>query len=170
MQKLGTFEAARAKVLADVEAYIGKLRALAGQPVPDVESGVRLLYMIRGETSEDLNQIQHENLILRAAQWLLDHQVCPSDTVWEWNPRQGGGGAEPDLRGSRNGTTLVSAEIATSKEPKGTIDARMRSTLEKLSRDQGEKYYFVCSEAMRQRASTKISKAGWRITPVALDL
>ena len=44
----------------------------------------------------------------------------------------------------------------------------MRNTLSKLARTEGAKYYFVRTESMLQRASTKITKAGWPIKVVKL--
>jgi hypothetical protein len=72
----------------------------------------------------------------------------------------------PDLRAVHQGQILASAEITTSEKPVGTIDTRMRSTLEKLSRMDGEHFYFVRSNAMRIRADSKVSTAGWNINVV----
>jgi hypothetical protein len=84
-----------------------------------------------------------------------------SKAVWEWNPRQTGSGNEPDLRGSLDGTTLVSAEACTSENPLGMADSRMRDTLEELSRMEGQKFHFVGTAGMAVRAGTKTRKVQW---------
>jgi hypothetical protein len=65
---------------------------------------------------------------------------------------------------------VILAEITTSDRPVGVIDGRMRRTLEKLSRMQGSRYYFVRTEKMEQRALTKVRKASWAITVVRLAI
>jgi hypothetical protein len=131
---------------------------------------VSILDRLRKETYEDLNQIQHEHLILRAAEWLLSEKLCPPATVWLWNPRQTGDHQEPDLRGIHNTKIVVSGEITTSESPNGVIDTRMRQTLSKLSAMAGVKYYFVRTEPMRKRARTKIAKNAWLIQVVKLSV
>lgn len=168
MDRLGTFADASNKVLADIQRCIARVQALSAQPFETASAGVGVLQALRRETYEDLNQIQHEHLILRAAQWLLAENICRTDTEWFWNPRQTGNHEEPDLRGVEGAQVVVSAEITTSERPQGVIDTRMQRTLAKLARTEGAKFYFVCTEAMRQRASIKIAKAGWPIQAVAL--
>jgi hypothetical protein len=145
-----------------------RIQSIAGAPVDAVGRGIDILKRLRAETYEDLNQIQHEYMILCSAQWLIEQNRCPADTIWSWNPRQTGGADEPDLRGEQNGAVLLSAEITTSTEPKGMIDNRMRRTLEKLSKMAGQQFYFTASPAMFQRAQTKIRKGGWQIEAVCL--
>jgi len=117
------------------------------------------------EVSEDLNQIQHEFLILHGLRWLRGNGF-ESEIDWEWNPRQTGTADEPDLRGSLNGATLISAEASASELPGGMIDTRMRETLEKLSRMPGQKFYFVRTDEMATRARTKVTKANWPVRVV----
>ena len=90
--------------------------------------------------------------------------------MWYWNPRQTGDHTEPDLRGIYSGAILVSAEITTSEKPVGTIDSRMKKILTKLAAMQGEKFYFVRTSEMRQRAATKITKGGWEIEVIQLTV
>lgn len=168
MERLGTFPNARAKALSDIRMLLTRIQTIAAVEIDEVAKGIDVLKRLRAETYEDLNQIQHEYMILCAAQWLIDQHRCPSDTIWFWNPRQTGGADEPDLRGERGGTAIVSAEITTSTEPKGMIDSRMRKTLGKLSKMAGQKFYFTASPAMCQRAQTKIGKDGWHIEAVSL--
>jgi len=160
---------AQAKVWADTQRLIARIGRLASIEIGVLSDGIALLRKIRDETYEELNQIQHEHLILVAADWLIVEKRCDPKTEWFWNPRQTGDSTEPDLRGCLKGETLVSAEITTSKEPQGVIDKRMASTLNKLSRMQGKHFYFVRTEAMSSRARTKTSKAGWKIEVVRLS-
>lgn len=168
MERLGSFDAANAKVLGDAQRCIDRIRLLCAQSVTTADRGVKVLRMLREETYEDLNQIQHEHLIVRAAQWLIEQKLCPANAEWSWNPRQTGDDSEPDLRGTENGSMLISAEITTSREPVGVIDTRMRKTLAKLAQTKGAKFYFVRTESMRRRAETKVKKAKWPIQVVLL--
>jgi len=47
----------------------------------------------------------------------------------------------------------------------GSIDTRMRNTLDKLSKiaNSGDLYYFVKTESMKQRAETKLFKSNYKI-------
>jgi hypothetical protein len=46
----------------------------------------------------------------------------------------------------------------------------MQNTLAKLAAMEGAKYYFVRTESMRQRASTKVVKGSWQIKVVQLSV
>ena len=163
MQILGTTQEAKEKVLRDAKLCMERIRNIAGTSFDTARDGVLALQRIRSEAYEDLNQIQHEHLIVCAAEWLISQNVCAPDTQWRWNPRQTGDHSEPDLVGFSNGNVLVSAEITTSAKPDGVIDSRMRKTLAKLSQQAGKLFYFVQTEPMATRAATKIRKAGWNI-------
>lgn len=169
MQRLGTIEEAKTKVLDDSRRCMNRIRSIAEEPFDTPDAAVRVIQQIRAETYEDLNQIQHEHLIVCAAEWILAQNICAPDTHWYWNPRQTGDHSEPDLAGVVNGATVVSAEITTSAKPDGVIDTRMRKTLEKLSRQSGQLFYFVRTRAMATRAETKIRKAGWNIRVTQLS-
>lgn len=169
MQRLGTIEEAKSKVLDDSRRCMERIRSIAEASIDTPDAAVRVLQRVRAETYEDLNQIQHEHLIVCAAEWLLAQNICARDTQWYWNPRQTGDHAEPDLAGVLNGVTVVSAEITTSEKPNGVIDTRMRKTLEKLSRQTGQLFYFVRTQAMATRADTKIRKAGLSIRVTQLS-
>jgi hypothetical protein len=169
MERLGKFAEARTEVLADVKRLVATVQRVAATPFSSVEDGIAVLKELRTEASEDLNQIQHEFMIVCAAEWLISQKRCPSDTLRSWNPRQTGPANEPDLRDELNGEIVVSAEITTSTKPQGVIDSRMRQTLEKLSRMAGQRFYFAASSTMCQRSSTKITKAGWKMKAVHLS-
>jgi hypothetical protein len=168
MERLDIFHDARRKVLVDAARLLATVQRVAATPVVTVEGGIAVLKKLRAEVYEDLNQIQHEFMVICAAEWLLAHERCPPDTIWSWNPRQTGRGDEPDLCGEHGGTVVISAEITTSVEAKGKIDSRMRDTLRKLSSMIGQRFYFTASPAMCQRARTKILKGGWSIEAVYL--
>jgi len=167
MQKIENSTSAEAKLLADIQSVLSIIKRLSDQQIENVQVGVAQLRMIRSSVYEDINQIQHEYLIVRALGWLLQ-EGCASEVTWEWNPRQTGTSNEPDLRGSLSGTVLISAEASASERPVGVIDSRMKETLYKLSQMAGQKYYFVCSDEMACRARTKIQKHSWPITVVRL--
>ncbi|MBP5055220.1 hypothetical protein [Pseudomonas chlororaphis] len=163
MQVLGVIEEAKTKVLNDARRCLERVQDIAKITFGTSSEAVRILQRLRSEVYEDLNQIQHEHLIICAAEWLLSWGICDLDTQWYWNPRQTGDATEPDLHGMQNEVIVVSAEITTSAKPEGSIDSRMRNTLAKLSQQSGQLFYFVQTEAMANRAETKILKAGWSI-------
>ena len=169
MEPIGTARDATDKVLKDLQRCLATVRLLAASTFETPEAGIAVLRKLRRETYEDINQIQHEHSILLAAQWLIENGKCSRTTEWSWNPRQTGTATEPDLQGHDKGSVVVSAEITTSERPVGVIDTRMGKTLGKLSAMAGERYYFVCSERMLNRAQTKVAKAGWPITVVLLS-
>jgi hypothetical protein len=168
VERLGTFADARIKVLEDVKRLLRTVQRVAATSVGAVDAGIAVLKQLRADIYEDLNQIQHEFMVVCAAEWLIGQNRCPTDTVWYWNPRQTGSADEPDLRGERRGVVILSAEITTSSKPEGLIDTRMRKTLQKLSTMAGQQFYFTASVAMCQRAQTKIRKGGWNIEAIHL--
>jgi hypothetical protein len=170
MQPLGTFSEAHLKVLNDTRRCLATIAQISSASCATAQAGIAILDQLRRETYEDLNQIQHEHLIVRAAEWLEANAEHPAGTEWGWNPRQTGDSSEPDLRGTLSGKIVVSAEITTSERPAGTIDKRMYATLKKLAEMVGRKYYVVRTESMRKRAETKVAKAGWSISVVRLGV
>lgn len=168
MLKFTTIEEAELKVEQDAVAYLNRIREISGQQFQSVAGAMAILEQLRAESYEDLNQIQHEHMIIRAVKWLITNSICPAETIWEWNPRQTGTADEPDLRGLFSGAVILSAEATASPYPKGMVDQRMTSTLRKLAGTPGQKFYFVRSNPMAQRARTKIIKASWPITVCVL--
>ncbi|MCP2085941.1 UNVERIFIED_ORG: hypothetical protein J2Y81_001958 [Paraburkholderia sediminicola] len=168
MKRLGTFAEAHQKVLTDAKRSLAIVQQLSSLPCETTEASINILSRLRQESYEDLNQIQHEHLIIKAAEWLSADGRFSTGIEWSWNPRQTGDNSEPDLRGTLDGKIVLSAEVTTSARPVGTIDARMQKTLAKLAQMQGEKFYFVRSEEMRQRAATKVEKGRWSIMIVRL--
>jgi hypothetical protein len=145
------------------KALITKARhALAKEP-QNLKDAIALLTRLRKEIYEDLNQVQHEEMAIRAARSLEASDLADHEVEWHWNPRQGGTDQEPDLRGIVDGQIVVSAEITTSERPVGTIDGRMKTTLDKLSTLPGQKLYCVRSVEMDKRAKTKVNNARYHI-------
>lgn len=169
MQRLGPFNEAHLKVLNDAKRSLDTIRRLSSLPCESTEASIDVLQRLRQEAYEDLNQIQHEHLIVRAAEWLCEQRGICNEVVWLWNPRQTGDSSEPDLRAMHFDIVQISAEVTASKLPNGSIDSRMQKTLAKLAQMDGAKFYFVRTEEMRQRATTKVAKRGWAIQVVRLS-
>jgi hypothetical protein len=168
MRKLGDFPSAVRKVQDDVDSLLVLIRQLAGSKPLSAAEGVALLSQIRDAVYEDLNQTQHEYLILAAVTWLISEHEIPNETEWYWNPRQTGDAEEPDLRASIGTRIVLSAEITTSKRPIGAIVGRMNSTLRKLDGFPGDQYYFVRTDAMAKKAREIVAANMWHITVVRI--
>lgn len=160
---------AEGKILADLRAYMTELQRLTRAPVERVEEGIRMLVGLRRATYEDLNQIQQEYAALCAVHWLIAQRRAPEGTAWQWNPRQTGDASEPDIRGVFEDRVIISGELTTSPLPKGFIDSRMAFTLRKLAEMKGERFYFVLSREMANRACTKAAKARYALEVVQLQ-
>lgn len=158
MDQIVNFQEAEEKILTDIRTCISLIRKVVDYDSKTTRDGIAVLLKLRQLTYEDLNQIQHEELVFRAATSLRDSEFKGRDLKWYWNPRQTGGDSEPDLRATENDEIVLSAEVTTSDRPIGTIDSRMRDTLNKLSTMPGRKFYFVRTEEMEKRAKTKVSK------------
>ena len=162
MQKLDPDQEEQ-RVLNAMQILEGSLRQAVPATIDSLSEGVEFLRTIRKSIYEDLNQIQHEALILRAVRWLQRKDHVPGLALWEWNPRQTGNADEPDLRAIVNREALVSAEATASEQPKGMVDRRMATTLKKLDSFQGNRFYFVATLEMERRARTKVEKARYSI-------
>jgi len=168
MQKIGSIEELEAAVLPKIQKLAARIRQALAHDVIEIGTGLNALRLLRTIAQEETNQILHEAMLLVAARWLINRRPAIRRLEWGWNPRQTGGSKEPDLQVKRGARVIISAEATTSAEAKGQIDKRMRTTLQKLSRMKGDRYYFVASGAMCRRADTKIRKKGYTITAVAL--
>jgi len=160
---------AKDKVLSDMNRFIKAIRESVGEDVSSLSHGLVKLRNIRSSVYENLNQIQHEYLILQGLLWLLENGFDQPRIRWYWNPRQTGDGEEPDLRATVDRKTVLSAEATTSENPQGVIDSRMRDTLVRLNQMQGGKYYFIRTTAMENRALTKIAKGALNIEVVRIE-
>ncbi|HTN49784.1 MAG TPA: hypothetical protein VMK32_10170 [Burkholderiaceae bacterium] len=170
MLELGTFEDARRRVLSNAERMLLGVKRVVAEPIDSVEGGIALLSSVRKQAHEHLNQIQHEQMIVCAAEWLLQHGVATAATRWLWNPRHGADHAAPGLLGKEGDTVRVCAEVNALEEPVGVIDAQMRRGLARLAAIEGRRFYFVRTASMKRRAVTKVVKTGWDIAVVQLSL
>ena len=156
MEQITSINAMGDRLLNKLKTCIVTIRDLVQREVSSIDEGIATLRHLRRKVYEDLNQVQHESLLLTSVRWLEANIPQCANAEWYWNPRQTGGSTEPDLRCVRDGQIIVSAEATTSEEPKGSIDTRMRDTLAKLSEMPGQRYYFVRTESMAQRARGKV--------------
>jgi hypothetical protein len=168
MEKVGSIPKAKRRLLAKIKELLSSAKVLIPDKVDSIDEGIRVLSALRRELYEDLNQIQHAALVLDAAEWLDREVLKGKPAEWHWNPCQTGGSDEPDLR-CRSKAGVIVAEATASPAPKGLLDSRMASTLGKMNRMTGERFYFVRTAAMRRRAETKVVKAGWNIRVVELQ-
>jgi hypothetical protein len=169
MDKISDIQKAEEKVLSDMNKFIENIRRNTIDDIPSLGEGLARLRNIRASVYENLNQIQHEYLILQGLSWLSINGFGQSELHWYWNPRQTGNSSEPDLKAVTNGKIVVSAEATTSEKPQGIIDSRMRDTLSKLNQMEGNKYYFVRTKEMEQRAKTKVTKNKWDVKVVIIE-
>lgn len=128
---------AKDKILADIRRYVAEVQCIAGSPVETVEDGIRTLIALRKTSYEDLNQIQHEYAAFCAVHWLIAERRAPEGVTWQWNPRQTGDAAEPDIRAVLEGQIIISGEVTTSPDPKGFVDSPHGLHAEKARRDGG---------------------------------
>ena len=168
MERLSNIQQAELKVLADVREFLQAIRNLS-EDTESLHEGVNRLRRLRSAVYENLNQIQHEHLILQGLHWLWDNGYDGDKLEWYWNPRQTGDANEPDLLVKDNAQIVLCAEATTSEKPDGIIDSRMRDTLAKLNRMEGSRFYFVRTSAMAKRARTKIAKNSWSIEVIQIE-
>jgi len=163
MERIADLKLAEDLILQEVrQLVLAAKNVMAREPTSPAE-GINILNNLRKTIYEDLNQIQHEAIILRAAQSLKNKDLQGEKVELYWNPRQTGTAEEPDLQAVVAGRIAVSAEITASDRPIGTIAKRMNATLQKLSRMPGKRIYFVSTEAMEKQARTKVRNAGYQI-------
>lgn len=165
MDKIDNIDKKEKEIFEAIKGTLMTINKLIPTEIPNLDHAVDTLRAIRANTYENINQLQHAALILKAARSLTGKY---EDANWYWHPFQTGGADEPDLKANINEKTILSAEITTSENPVGTIDRRMNKTIKKLSKMEGTLYYFVQTKAMAVRAKTKIKKIGGEITVVNL--
>jgi hypothetical protein len=170
MLELGSFDDARRKVLADAQRTLAGIKRVVAEPTDSIDATMAVLSTVRRQAQEYLNQIQHEQMIIGAAEWLVRHGVAGVPLRWLWNPRQSGDRSGPDLVGLEGDATRVCAEVGAQEDAVGVVDAQMRRALAKLTEMEGRRFYFVRTASMKRRAVTKIVKAGWDIAVVQIAL
>jgi hypothetical protein len=168
MHKIGDLDSERDRLLQKARRLISEVQGVVGAEQIDNPRVVDTLWELRRVCYEPLNQIQHDVMILQAAEWIKSNYYREKNIEWWWNPSQTGskpGGSqeekEPDLRGKVARRTVVSAEITTSAKP---IYKTMAETLEKLSgmRVQGKKIYFVHTEEVERSAKNRVSRQRYK--------
>lgn len=169
LERLLSIDEAESTLKAQVAECVSRVHALSSQPITDMTSGFAILKDIRSAAYENLNQFQHEALLLQAVRLFEATTLKGSHVEWFWNPRQTGGADEPDLCAVCQGHAVASVEATTSLKPMGAIGKRLRYTLAKLSGMPGQRYYLVCSEEMRRRACSVVKKGGYDIQILILS-
>lgn len=122
---------------------------------------INFLKQFRLEIYENINQLQHKALVINAVVYL--QEKFPMINKWICHPKQTSKIDEADINGFSNSKIIVKAEVTTSLKPIGIIDTRMKNILISLSKNGGEKYYFVQTEEMYNRANIKIKKMNLNI-------
>jgi hypothetical protein len=163
VEQIKDFSQAEKKILDDINRCLESVAFVMRPQRMSLADGIGVLSKLREVAYEEINQIQHEEMLLRAVLFLQEALFTGQPIDWYWNPRQTGDYSEPDIRAVKNGEIMLSAEVTASERPVGIIDVRMRDTLAKLNRMPGRKYYFVRSNVMEQRARTKVEKGGFDI-------
>jgi hypothetical protein len=164
MRKIGDFDSERNRLLKEARKLISDVQGVVGvEQIGNLKKAVDTLWELRKVCYEHLNQIQHADMILRAADRIKKEYYPEKDIEWSWNPKQTGSKAgkerEPDLRGMIAEEIVVSAEITPSAKP---IYKTMAETLEKLNEMPGKKkIYFVQTEKMERSAQSEVSKQGY---------
>ncbi len=169
MEEIGDIASAERRLLVQLKETFSNIRKAGQTELTSLEVGLKILNSLRNLVYENMNQLQHEALILRSAKLLQDEFYSTVPIKWLWNPRQTGSKDEPDLQGLNQENVIVSAEITTSRIPQGTIDSRMAKTLQKLSTMLGDKYYVVATEQMERRAKSKVKSLDYQIDILRLE-
>ncbi len=168
MEEIGEISLRENDLFNQLKEVFSSIRT-AGQTEPkNLDLSLQILNSLRHLVYEDMNQLQHEALILKTAKFLQLEYYPGLKIKWLWNPRQTGSREEPDLRGLIKGKVLISGEVTTSLKPEGAIDSRMAKTLQTLSQMPGEKYYVVVSEGMERRANSKVNSSSYQIKVLRL--
>ena len=155
-RKLGDITHALTDVSTRLDNFLAVARKIIRRRSTSVLESMSILRELRRETYEDLNQLQHEYMVLAAIDWLIRQRHCPETTDWYCHLQQTSAEGEPDLCGKHEGRSIVWAEVTASENPDGVIDTRIREALESLSQKSSRvrKFYFVRTDAMRRRATS----------------
>jgi hypothetical protein len=168
MLELGTLDNAREKILTDAQRAVLAVRRIGSAPVESIQDGIAQLTALREQAYDSLAQIQRAQLIVRAAEWLLAHDLGSPETRWQWNPRRPADQDEPDLQGSSGEQVTLSVMVAASHLADSALDARLRRSLSRLASMPGKKFLFVDTTALKRRAATRVLLASWDISVVQI--
>ncbi|MFN0082292.1 MAG: hypothetical protein ACKVOM_07200 [Ferruginibacter sp.] len=154
-------EKERTILINEMSNWFDKIKSHTENVPLDLNSQIKLLETIRKDLYENINQIQHSALIIKAAEELKIKY--PSVDSWTWHPKQTSHPDFADLTGYVKNEVFINVEVTTSLKPVGTIDQRMISTLTKLNSKSGFKFYYVLTKEMALRAKTKIKNNNFDI-------
>lgn len=156
MARLDDLSSRKTDIFNEIKRLISKTEGAIRDRPSNLTEGIDIVERLRRDIYEDLNQIPHKAMIVRAANLLSSTDYRGKVIEWYWNPKQTGSKKEPDLRGKIAGKTAINAEITTSEKPDGG-DKKIAYTLRKLDgfSKKCRKIYFVRTETMKQRAETK---------------
>ena len=164
MKQLKDIPSEEAAILASLRECVARIQQLIAPAITDVSSGVFRASFAAQRSRRGHHQLKHAALVLEAARHIQSQRPETASLDWYWHPFQTGGIDEPDLQARSGSEVVISAEATASECPDGAIDTRMAHTLKKLQAMPGERFYFVRTESMQQRAQTKVQKAGYAIS------
>jgi len=169
---LGNVTNALKDVRKRLARFLKAARRITARKPKTIADSIAILRELRRETYEDLNQLQHEYMVLEAIEWLIKNKRCPAETEWWCHLQQTSGHGEPDLCGIHEGRSIILAEVSASENPDGVIDQRIRKALDSLHQmpNFSKKFYFVRTISMKRRADTKVGKKKCNIKVVQLDI
>jgi len=91
MRKIGDFDSERNKLLKEARKLISEVQGVVGvEKIDNLKKAVDTLWELRRVCYENLNQIQHDVMILQAAKWIEANYYREKNIEWCWNPRQTG--------------------------------------------------------------------------------
>jgi len=157
------------ELLPKIEVIAREVKATKRQ-ARRMQAEALLLARIRTLAGELINQNLHHYAVTLAVGYLRKKHKGIRIYRKDVHARQTGGADDPDIRGHIDGQPDVCAEVTAHLKPQGYVDTRIRDTLLKLKRIQNcQRYYFITTSVMRQRADTKLRKMKCRIKVVLLD-
>lgn len=167
MEKVGSITQRESDTLDEINATLESVRQSIAKAPVSLNEAVATLMAVRVQAYENINQLQHVALILRAIKYLSARIALDAPVEWYWHPRQTSGVGEGDIQARlADGSIFLSAEATTSIKAIGTIRERMKSTLRRLQAMEGEKYYFVASKGLEKAARNFIGNTHGTAEPL----
>lgn len=157
--------------------HLKQLGQYAEKEPSSLTHAVRMLRYIQEISTERLNELLHFYAILKAGEWLAQHEGLPEqhmdspdDVLIDFLFYRQRDRTEPTFalrtRGNRN--RFIFAEVTIIKEPSYEADKYVELKAKNLSKMSGEKFYFVISGEMRKRVKEEIDKNHYDIQVVLL--
>ena len=174
MKKIDSVEIETADLFKRILTTILSIQDQVRQTPDTFEASLSVIKGIRESAYENLNQLQHAALLLKAISYLENNCFSTVKPIfWQWHPHQTHGKNEADLQAiSGDGVVLLSAEATTSIKPQGTISKRMKNTLHQLQNMDvsGDKYYVVANKLMEIAANSYINKTRDTDSPLTIKV